>query len=153
MDIKIISYNPIFKSDFVRLNKAWLEEYFFVEKHDIEVFENIEEIILKPGGEIFFCLADDEIAGTVAMQKVNDTTYELAKLAVDKKFQGQKLSHLLMDACIAFAKEKKADTIMLMSSTKLDTALHLYRKYNFIETPLDETDYHRADIQMELKLK
>lgn len=152
MDIKIISYNPKYKSDFIRLNKAWLEEYFFVEKHDIEVFENIEEVILKPGGEIFFCLVDDEIAGTVAMQKINDATYELAKLAVDKKFQGQKLSYLLMDACIAFAKEKKATTIMLMSSTKLDTALNLYRKYNFIETPLDETDYHRADIQMELKL-
>lgn len=152
MDIKIISYNPTFKSDFIRLNKAWLTAYFFVEKHDVEVFENIEEIILKPGGEIFFCLVNDEIAGTVAMQKINDTTYELAKLAVDKKFQGQKLSHFLMDACIAFAKEKKATTIMLMSSRKLDTALHLYRKYNFIETPLDETDYHRADIQMELKL-
>lgn len=152
MDIKIISYNPKYKSDFIRLNKAWLEHYFFVEKHDIEVFENIEEIILKPGGEIFFCLVDGEMAGTVAMQKISDSTYELAKLAVDKKFQGQKLSHLLMNACIAFAKEKKATTIMLMSSTKLDTALHLYRKYNFIETPLDETDYDRADIQMELKL-
>ena len=152
MDIKIISYNPKYKSDFVRLNKAWLEDYFFVEKHDIEVFENIEDIILKPGGEIFFCLVDNEIAGTVAMQKINDSTYELAKLAVDKKFQGQKLSHLLMEACIAFAKEKKATTIMLMSSTKLDTALHLYRKYNFTEIPLDETDYDRADIQMELKL-
>ena len=152
MAIKIISYNPKFKSDFIRLNKAWLEEYFFVEKHDMEVFENIEEVILKPGGEIFFCLVDDEIAGTVAMQKINETTYELAKLAVDKKFQGQKLSNLLMDACIAFAKEKKASTIMLMSSTKLDTALNLYRKYHFVEVPLSETDYSRADIQMELYL-
>ncbi|MES2543912.1 MAG: GNAT family N-acetyltransferase [Bacteroidota bacterium] len=149
---EIITYNPQFKNDFIALNKAWLEEFFFVEQHDIEVFENIEEIILKPGGEIFFCIVDDQIAGTVAMQKINDTIYELAKLAVDKKHQGQKLSYLLMDACIAFAKEKKAEKIMLMSSTKLETALYLYRKYNFIETPLDETDYHRADIQMELKL-
>ncbi|WP_300565954.1 GNAT family N-acetyltransferase [Flavobacterium sp.] len=152
MTPKIISYHPKYKNHFVSLNKAWLEEYFFVEQHDIDVFENIEDVILKPGGEIFFCLVDDEVAGTVAMQKVNETTYELAKLAVDKKFQGQKLSYLLMDACIAFAKEKKATTIMLMSSRKLDTALNLYRKYHFIETPLDETDYHRADIQMELKL-
>ncbi len=150
MDIKIISYNPKYKSYFIDLNKAWLEEYFFVEKHDIDVFENIEEVILKPGGEIFFCLINDEVAGTVAMQKVNDTKYELAKLAVDKKFQGQKLSNLLMDACIDFAKEKKATTIMLMSSTKLDTALNLYRKYHFVEVPL--SDYSRADIQMELYL-
>lgn len=152
MDIKIIAYDPQFKSDFIRLNKAWLEEYFFVEPHDIAVFENIEEVILKPGGEIFFCLVNDEIAGTVAMQKVNDTVFEMAKLAVDKSFQGKKLSHYLMEACIAFAKAKKAEKIMLMSSTKLDTALNLYRKYNFTEVPLEETDYHRADIQMELHL-
>ncbi len=149
---KIITYDPKYKNQFISLNKAWLEEYFFVEQHDMEVFDNIEEVILKPGGEIFFCIIGDEVAGTVAMQKVNDTKYELAKLAVDKKFQGQKLSNLLMDACIDFAKEKKATTIMLMSSTKLNTALNLYRKYHFVETPLDETDYHRADIQMELYL-
>jgi ribosomal protein S18 acetylase RimI-like enzyme len=149
---KIIPYDPQYKNHFISLNKAWLEEYFFVEQHDIDVFDNIEEVILKPGGEIFFCLADNEVAGTVAMQKVSDTIYEMAKLAVDKKFQGLKLSTLLLDACIAFAKEKKAEKIMLMSSTKLDVALNLYRKYNFTETPLDETDYHRADIQMELIL-
>lgn len=152
MTPKIIPYDPKYKNQFISLNKAWLEEYFFVEQHDMEVFDHIEEVILQPGGEIFFCIIGDEVAGTVAMQKVNDTKYELAKLAVDKKFQGQKLSNLLMDACIDFAKEKKATTIMLMSSTKLDTALNLYRKYHFVETPLEETDYHRADIQMELYL-
>lgn len=152
MNIEIITYQPQYKNLFVSLNKAWLEEYFFVENHDLEVFENIEDIILKPGGEIFFCLVNDEVAGTVAMQKVNDKVYEMAKLAIDKKFQGQKLSNLLLDACIDFAKKKKAEKIMLVSSTKLAPALNLYRKYNFIETPLDETDYHRADIQMELYL-
>lgn len=152
MQATVISYQPEYKNQFIALNKAWLEEFFFVEKHDMEVFENIEEVILNPGGEIFFCLVDDEVAGTVAMQKVNDKVYEMAKLAVDKKFQGQKLSNLLVDACIDFAKKKNAEKIMLMSSTKLTPALNLYRKYNFTETPLDETDYHRADIQMELYL-
>ncbi len=152
MNPSIIPYKPEYKNHFISLNKAWLEEYFFVEQHDIEVFENIEKIVLEPGGEIFFCLIDDEVAGTVAMQKVDDLTYELAKLAVDKKFQGKKISHLLMDACIAFAKEKKATTIMLMSSTKLEVALNLYKKYQFIETPIAQTDYARADIQMELYL-
>src|SRR5688572_21259540 len=141
MAIRIITYQPQYKDLFISLNKAWLEEYFFVEPHDLEVFENIEDVILKPGGEIFFCLVDNEVAGTVAMQKVSDSVYEMAKLAVDKKFQGQKLSNLLVDACIDFAKAKKAEKIMLLSSTKLTPALHLYRKYNFKETPMDETDY------------
>ncbi|MES2811263.1 MAG: GNAT family N-acetyltransferase [Bacteroidota bacterium] len=153
MHIKIITYQPRYKDDFIRLNTAWLEEYFYVEPHDIETFENIERDIIENGGEIFFCLVNNEIAGTVAMIKVSDQIFELAKMAVDKKFQGMKLSNLLMNACIDFAKEKEIKKIMLMSSTKLNTALNLYRKYNFIEVPLDETDYNRADIQMELTLQ
>lgn len=152
MNSKIITYQTEYKSYFIRLNTAWLEEYFYVEPHDIETFSTIENDIIENDGEIFFCVVNNEIAGTVAMIKVNDDVFELAKMAVDKKFQGMKLSHLLMEACINFAKEKRIKKIMLMSSTKLDTALSLYRKYNFMEVPLNETDYARADIQMELTL-
>ena len=152
MEIKIITYNSEYKNDFIRLNKAWLEEYFYVEPYDIETFNNIEKDIIEHEGEIFFCLVNKEIAGTVAMIKVDNKTYELAKMAVDKKFQGMKLSNLLMKACIDFAKDKKAEKIFLVSNRKLSPAINLYRKYNFIETPLDPTDYDRADIQMELKI-
>lgn len=152
MGARIITYKPEYKQNFIDLNTAWLEEYFFVEQHDKDVFENIEKVVLEPGGEIFFCLLDDEVVGTVAMQKINDSVIEMAKLAVDKKHQGKKLGNLLVDACIDFAKSHNYKTLMLVSSTKLDVALNLYRKYGFVETPMDETDYHRADIQMELYL-
>ncbi|WP_313806799.1 GNAT family N-acetyltransferase [Flavobacterium sp.] len=152
MEPTIITYKPEYKQNFIDLNTAWLEEYFFVEQHDKDVFENIEKVVLEPGGEIFFCLINGEVAGTVAMQKVNDDVIEMAKLAVDKHFQGKKLGNLLVDACIDFAKSNHYKTLMLVSSTKLDVALNLYRKYGFIKVPMDETDYHRADIQMELYL-
>ncbi|AEW87281.1 N-acetyltransferase [Flavobacterium columnare] len=152
MNIKIISYNSKYKEDFVRLNKAWLEEYFYIEPHDIATFENVEQDIIQKEGMIFFCLIDNAVVGTVAMIKTNPLTYELAKMAVDKNFQGMKLSPLLMNACIDYAVSQKAKKIFLLSSTKLIPALNLYRKFNFIEVPLDETDYVRADIQMELKL-
>lgn len=152
MNIKIIGYKPEYKNDFIRLNKAWLEEYFYVEPHDIETFQNIEKDIIENEGEIFFCLLDNEIAGTVAMIKTDDKTFELAKMAVDKKFQGLKLSSKLMETCIDFAKEKNAKKIFLVSNRILKPALNLYSKYGFIEVPMDETDYDRADIQMELNL-
>lgn len=153
MDIKIIGYDSQYKNDFIRLNKAWLEEFFYVEPHDLETFNTIEDDIIAKDGEIFFCLVNNEIAGTVAMIKVNDSLYELAKMAVDKKFQGLKLSKLLMEACIAFAKTKDAKKIFLVSNRILKPALQLYSNYNFIEVPMDETDYARADIQMELTLQ
>jgi predicted N-acetyltransferase YhbS len=152
MQPEIISFQPQYKNNFITLNRSWIEEYFVLEQHDIEVFESLEELILKPGGEIFFCRIDNQIVGTVAMQKVNETTFELAKLAVDKQFQGKKLSTLLVQTCIDFAIQNNAKTIMLNSSTKLDIALNLYRKFNFREVPMLENDYNRTDIQMELTL-
>ena len=47
MEIKIIGYNAQYKNDFIRLNKAWLEEYFYVESHDLETFNNIENDIIE----------------------------------------------------------------------------------------------------------
>lgn len=152
MDIKIIRYNPLYKNDFIKLNKAWLEEYFYIEPHDLETFNSIESEIIDKEGEIFFCQVNNQIAGTVAMIKTNETTYELAKMAVDKNFQGMKLSKLLMEACIEFAKTKKAKKIVLLSNTKLVPAITLYTKFNFVETPLAPNDYDRANIQMELLL-
>lgn len=147
-----MGYDPQHKDDFIKLNKAWLEEYFYIEPHDIDTFNNIENEIIEKDGEIFFCKVNNEIAGTVAMIKTNNTTYELAKMAVDKKFQGMKLSKLLMEACIEFAKKKKAEKIFLLSNTKLLPAINLYKKFNFIEIPLTPNDYDRANIQMELTL-
>lgn len=152
MNIKIMGYDPQYKDDFIKLNKAWLEEYFYIEPHDIDTFNNIENEIIEKDGEIFFCKVNNEIAGTVAMIKTNNTTYELAKMAVDKKFQGMKLSKLLMEACIEFAKKKKAEKIFLLSNTKLLPAINLYKKFNFIEIPLTPNDYDRANIQMELTI-
>ncbi|SEP61967.1 GNAT family N-acetyltransferase [Flavobacterium urocaniciphilum] len=152
MNTKIISYSPQYKEDFIRLNKAWLEKYFYVEPHDLETFNTIESDIINNGGEIFFCIIDDKPVGTVAVIKVNDKLYELAKMAVDENYQGLKLSNLLMEASIDFVKKQNAEKLFLVSNRILKTALHLYLKYNFVEVPMDETDYDRADIQMELIL-
>lgn len=152
MNTKIISYSPQHKEDFIRLNKAWLGKYFYVEPHDLETFNHIESDIISNGGGIFFCQIEDKIVGTVAVIKVNDKLYELAKMAVDENYQGLKLSNLLMEASIDFVKKQNAEKLFLVSNRILKPALNLYLKYNFVEVPMDETDYDRADIQMELKL-
>lgn len=152
MNTIISTYSPQYKDDFIRLNKAWLEKYFYVEPHDLETFNNIENDIIANGGEIFFCSIDNKIVGTVAVIKVNDKLYELAKMAVDENYQGLKLSNLLMEASIEFVKKQNAEKLFLVSNRILKPALNLYLKYNFVEVPMDETDYDRADIQMELIL-
>lgn len=148
----IITYFPQYRQHFIDLNTEWLTKYFVVEPHDDHVFNNIEEVILSPGGQIFFCKYNNEIVATAAMQKIDEHSFELIKMAVTEAHQGKGFSNLLMEACIRFAKDKSTSKIIILSNRSLKAALHLYSKFGFTEVPLNPTDYSRADIQMELVL-
>jgi ribosomal protein S18 acetylase RimI-like enzyme len=74
-------------------------------------------------------------------------------MAVWEKYQGQKIGNRLMEFCIEKAKELKADKLILYSNTMLGPAIHLYKKYGFIEVPITKSGYIRSNIKMELGLK
>ena len=40
--------------------------------------------------------------------------------------------------------------MILYSNKKLESAIHLYRKYGFVEVELEEGLYERANVKMEL---
>ena len=79
--------------------------------------------------------------------------YELGKMAVDPRYQGLNIGQELLKYSITFAKVKQWDKVVLYSSTKLDVALHIYRKYGFKDVPLEQDlPYARSDVKMELEL-
>jgi len=58
-----------------------------------------------------------------------------------------------MAFAIAFAQQQNWDKIILYSSTKLPTALYIYKKYGFKTIDLEkDLPYARSDIKMELNL-
>ena len=74
-------------------------------------------------------------------------------MAVSTEFQGLKIGQKLLSFAIEFAKEKSWETLILYSSTKLDNALYIYKKFGFKEVPLEKNlDYDRSDIKMQLTL-
>ena len=74
-------------------------------------------------------------------------------MAVREEFQGKKIGNKLVEHCLEVAKELVAQKVILYSNTKLENAIHLYTKYGFIEVPLDEVEYKRANIKMEIDIK
>ncbi len=151
-NIEIIDYQQQYAQEFAAINLEWLEQYFYVEDYDREVLSNPQKYILDPGGYIFFVLVDEEIAGTVALIK-REETFELSKMGVKPKFQGLGLGLKLMEKCIDFAKEKGWERIFLDSNRKLEPAICLYHKMGFKEIPVPEdTPYERCNIRMELYL-
>lgn len=147
----IVDYRPEHQPWFERLNRAWIEEHFWMEPVDQAVLGHPDEHILEHGGAILMIVQDKEIAGTVALKYVRPGVYEFTKMAIDERFRGQKLGQALALAAIGKARQLGAHTIILYSSTKLAPAIALYRKLGFYEIPLDGT-YKRSDIKMELPL-
>ncbi len=153
MEARIIPFDPKYAKDFARLNVAWLEKYFVVEPLDKELLEQCEETIIKKGGYIFFAKVEEEIAGTFSLIKIEDKVYELGKMAVSPKFQGQKIGQQLLNFCIDFAREQDWKKLVLYSNRILESAIYIYQKFGFNEIPIEENPlYKRSNIKMELSL-
>lgn len=151
--IKVIEFHERFAKAFADLNYEWIEKAYTVEKHDREILDHPIEEIIEKGGQIFFVLVDEVPAATVALIELDGHAFELAKMAVSPEHRGLGLSKLLMDACIDYSRIKGKRSIILESNTKQVAAIKLYRKYGFVETPLDpHSQFVRANIRMELAI-
>lgn len=151
--MQIVPWKPEYSEEFKEMNLYWLEEFFWVEPHDEDVLGNPEKYIIKPGGNIFFVKEKDEIIGCVALMKMEEGVFELTKMAIKPTHRGKKLGQELMKHTLEFARKKGWDTLIIYSNRKLENAIHLYRKFGFIEIPIEENNpYSRGDIKMQLNL-
>ncbi len=149
--VEINEFDDTYAGDFARLNYEWIAKYYTVEEHDHDQLDHPRHYIIDRGGQIFFALVEGEVAGTVAMIRMNYDVFELAKMAVSPAFQGYKIGEKLMQACIDFARHECTPFIVLESNTKQFAAINLYRKFGFNDVPLDpNSQFTRANIRMEL---
>ena len=150
--VEIIPFDKIYAKDFYSLNVDWLKTYFYVEPFDEEVLSKPEFYIINKGGHIFYAKVEGKIVGTVALMPTKDPEiYELTKMAVSPKQRGLKIGQQLVQHCIDFSKAKSFNSLMLYSNTKLENAIYIYRKFGFVEIPIEENSpYKRSDIKMSL---
>jgi ribosomal protein S18 acetylase RimI-like enzyme len=152
-DINIIDYRPGHQPYFEKFNRDWIEKYFVMELGDEFVLTDPEEALLKPGGAILMAEYDGEMAGTVALRKVDEKTFEFTKMAVDSNFQRRGIAEALSYASFEKAKELGATTVILYSNSMLTPARHLYEKLGFKHVPVGNTGYKRSDVKMEINVK
>ncbi len=152
-EVDIIEYQPQYKEFFKSLNYAWIHKFFELEELDEIVLTNPDKII-REGGEILFAKFNDKIVGTCALIKLDQDTYELAKMAVDEEYQGRHIGEKLGLAVIDRAVQRGAVKLILESNKKLIPALSLYKKLGFIPVCSDhhKSMYQRANITMEMSL-
>ncbi len=151
--VEIVGYSDKYKEDFGRLNYEWIAKSYTVEQHDHEQLDDPVTSVIEPGGQIFFALVGRIVAGTVAMIRMQDNSFELAKMAVAPDYRGYKIGDRLMAACVEHARLARAASVILESNTKQIAAIHLYRKFGFVEVPPDpNSQFKRSNIRMELAI-
>ena len=149
----IVPYESCYANSFKELNLSWINEYFVVEEKDTQLLEHCESTIIKKGGYIFIGLWDNEPVGCYSFIKKSPACFELGKMAVSKSHRGKQIGQHLLTHAIAFGKNQHWKKIILYSSTTLDTALHIYKKFGFEEIALEkDVIYLRSDIKMEINL-
>jgi ribosomal protein S18 acetylase RimI-like enzyme len=147
--VEIIPFTTALTEPIKILNIEWLKKYFKVEPKDEIVLSNPQGEIIDKGGMIFYAKYNDEIIGTVSLIKIDDTTFELSKMAVKDGVQGLGIGKKMMVHCIDIAEDKGIKKLILYSNRKLLPAIHLYEKFGFLEIALEDGVYERADIKME----
>ena len=152
-ELKIVAYQPRYATSFFELNKAWLEAHFLIEPYDLKVLQNPQEMVLDRGGDIFFGTIGEEVVATFALTPSGPASMELNKMAVREDWQSKGIGHRLMSFALAHCESLELEFLELYSHTKLQSALHLYRKFGFEVVPVPaDCIYERADIRMQRAL-
>ena len=147
--VEIVEFEPAHAAAFKALNEAWIGKYFTLEAKDREVLDDPQAKILAGGGRIFMALRDGQAVGCVALLKMADGGYEVAKMTVSEDLRGAGLGKLLMQRCIDAGAELGATRLYLETNSGLAPALGLYRAMGFRDLAPAHTEYVRCDVWME----
>lgn len=153
--MKIVSYRPEYKKDFIEMNKHWISSMFAMEAEDERELANIEPYI-ENGGQIFFALDDhNNVMACCMIAPRDDGDWEIMKFAAKGMYTGTGAGSACLKACINYAREQGVERIILVTNRKCVQAIHLYRKFGFIEMPVDKekNPFERADIAFEMFLQ
>jgi N-acetylglutamate synthase-like GNAT family acetyltransferase len=140
---------------FRALNEEWIARHFVVEEEDLRQLADPVRAYIEPGGEILIAELAGKPVGCVALAPAGSGAYEVSKMAVSPGLRGRGIGRALLGAAIGRARELGARSLFLGSSTKLESAVHLYEAFGFRHVPPEKLHmpYARADVFMELELE
>jgi len=89
-----------------------------------------------PDGRLLLVYADDELAGCIALRKLDDRTCEMKRLFLRPGFRGRGYGRRMIDKLIEVAREIGYQRMVLDTLPgKMDAAIALYRELGFEDIP------------------
>ena len=135
--VVVLDYTPGLKTIFQNLVKPWLLEVLNgkLEEEDKFTISNPDKAYLDTGGFLFFAKYKGDVAGCVALKRLNDREFEFAKLYIKNDYRNLGIASKLIERCISRCKENEATRLWLQTTNRMQQAHHLYYKFGFRDNP------------------
>ena len=106
-----------------------------------------------PEGRLYLAYVDDNLAGCIALRKLEDDICEMKRLFVRDGFRGAKVGVALIEKLIVDAREIGYDRMRLDTyPPKMGKAVTLYESHGFVPIPSYYDNPHSDVLFMELVL-
>ena len=132
-------------------NDVEFKKYLEIQKYDNEI-ENLEDKYGVPWGRLYIAFYENQVAGCIALRKLNETECEMKRLYVKPEFRNKGIAKMLVEKVISDSKEIGYSSMLLDTLPFLQTAIKMYKKIGFYEigcyndSPLDNTIYMKLDL-------
>lgn len=132
-------------------NDVEFKKYLEIQKYDNEI-ENPEDKYGMPWGRLYIAFYENQVAGCIALRKLNETECEMKRLYVKPEFRNKGIAKMLVKKVISDSKEIGYSSMLLDTLPFLQTAIKMYKKIGFYEigcyndSPLDNTIYMKLDL-------
>lgn len=132
-EVQILDYKPLLKKYFYELAGNWLLGVLngTLEEEDQFTLHNPDKAYLESGGFVFFALHDNHVVGCVALKRLNEDTFEFAKLFINPETRNLGIATKLIERCINRCKENNATQLWLQTTMSMPQAHKLYYKLGF----------------------
>ncbi len=132
--------------------EAWFGMNLCFQNFDEEV-ANLPGKYVAPDGGLFLAFVDEDIAGCIALRKLEDGVCEMKRLYVKDEFRGQKIGIKLIEKIITEAHQIGYEKMRLDTfPAKMSKAVGLYESYGFREIPAYYQNPYGETLFMELDL-
>ena len=131
--VKVIDYKPSLKKYFYELAGPWLLGVLNgeLEEDDKFTLHHPEKAYLENGGFLFYAKLKSEIVGCVALKRLDEDSFEFAKLFINPNFRKLGIATKLIGRCISRCMENDAKELWLQTTMSMPQAHKLYYKLGF----------------------
>ena len=153
LTVEIVTYQPSLAKYFYSINAQWVNDMFKMEEIDEKILSNPQKYIIDEGGQIWFAKHKElGIIGVCAVKNFGNNWYELTKMGVLSNARGLKAGEVLLKQVLQDCKQMEIDTLFLLTNSKCEAAIHLYKKNGFVhdQSIKDKFNglYDRSDVFM-----